>query len=113
MEKYIEFKREVNQELFFAILEDIYKYIENNFSFENDIFYMQMYNWEEKEEYEKPNFWHKPSNFKIWWYKYPMRSAECNMNITNEQFLAILYDCKNSLDPRIIHEINKWWEDKL
>ena len=109
MEKIFGFQREVNQELFYEVLREVYEYVEDNFKSENDTFYMQMYNWENEED-ETPNFYHKPSGFKLWWYKYPMRSAKCNMKITHEQFLEILYDCRNSLKRYAIHEIKKWWE---
>lgn len=110
-EKLFEFEREVNQELFFQVLGDVYEYVGEHFSFENEIFYMQTYNWGDEED-ETPNFYHKPSGFKLWWYKYPMRATECNMEITHKEFLAVLYDCKNSLDKHIKHEINEWWEGK-
>ena len=44
------------------------------------------------------HFWHKPSDFKIYWYKYALRGAKCNMDITDEQFIDVLYDCLNSLE---------------
>ena len=60
------------------------------------------------------HFYHKPSDFKIYWYKYPLRDAKCNMEITDEQFVDILYDCRNSLplnqSPRIIYDVNRWWD---
>ena len=34
------------------------------------------------------------------------------MEITHKEFLAVLYDCKNSLDKHIKYAINKWWEGK-
>ena len=43
------------------------------------------------------NFWYKPTNLKIYWYKYPMRSAGANQEITTEYLEAVLEDCKNSL----------------
>lgn len=106
MEKF-EFDRHINQELFYYILGSVYEELE--FSFENDTFYMQEYNWED-EEGETPNFIHKPSGFKLWWYKYPMRATESNMQITYEQFRCILYDCKNSINKYGKHIIDKWWE---
>ena len=91
----MKFQREVNQELFFQVLGTVYEELEDKFSIENDTFYMQMYNWQDEED-EKPNFYHKPSGLKLWWYKYPMRATACNMKITCEQFLTVLYDCRNS-----------------
>ena len=85
--------------------------------FENDIFEYKSYCWFddgddiERNEY---HFYHKPSGFKIQWYKYALRGAYCNMNITDSQFIDILYDCLNSLqigsDIRFIHDVDKWWD---
>lgn len=43
------------------------------------------------------NFWHKPTNLKIHWYKYPFRSASSNQEITYEYLEAIMNDCKKSM----------------
>lgn len=102
--KFYEFERQVNQDLFWFILGDFY---EDNESFENDTFILRMYDWDEN---KKPNFEHKPSGFKMYWYKYPLRSPEVNMNITHEQFSCILYDCRNSLDQYAKYVIDEWWK---
>ena len=41
----------------------------------------------------KPNFFYKPTDFKIWWYKYPMRGAEMSPEISTEEFMKIVLDC--------------------
>ena len=43
------------------------------------------------------NFWYKPTNLKIHWYKYPFRSASSNQEITYEYLEAIMNDCKKSM----------------
>lgn len=43
------------------------------------------------------NFWYKPTNLKITWYKYPMRSAYSNQNVDVDYINAVLDDCKNSM----------------
>ena len=72
------------------------------------------YSWGEDENLY--HFHHKPSEFKIYWYKHPLRDAKCNMEITDEQFVDILLDCHNSLplnqNPRIIYDVNRWWDTK-
>lgn len=79
--------------------------------FENDCFVIRPYDWNEPEE-PLPNFEHKPSGFKLWWYKYPMRSAECNMEITHEQFFDILVDCRNSFESHRVYAYNdEWWKE--
>jgi hypothetical protein len=40
-----------------------------------------------------PNFWYKPTNFKVSWYKYIGRGMETNRNITKEELNKILKDC--------------------
>lgn len=43
------------------------------------------------------NFWYKPTNLKISWYKYPMRSTYANQEIGYDYLKAVLEDCKNSV----------------
>lgn len=43
------------------------------------------------------NFWYKPTNLKIYWYKYPMRSAYANQKINYNYLRAVLEDCKDSI----------------
>lgn len=79
--------------------------------FSNEVFECVPYSWEDVNTY---HFWHKPSDFKIYWYKYALRGAKCNMDITDEQFIDVLYDCLNSLplnqNPRIIYDVDRWWD---
>lgn len=81
--------------------------------FENKTFEYKPYSWD-----DEPNdyhFYHKPSGFKIEWYKYAMRGAYCNADITDSQFVDILWDCANSLEEgkevRVLHSVDKWWEE--
>lgn len=106
----IPFEREVNQELWNYILENGLTGIDNNTEFNNNTFTITPYNWDYEVEDVESNFYHKPSGFKISWYKYPFRDSYCNMEITHEQFRSILYDCLNSLSKYVIYEVNKWWE---
>jgi hypothetical protein len=63
-------------------------------------------NWVEKEEHESscklvaPNFWYKPSDFQIQWYKYPLRDSYKNQNINLSDFRKIIDDCIKSLGPQ-------------
>lgn len=41
----------------------------------------------------KPNFWYEPSDFRLWWYKYPLRGAERSHRISDEQFAEIIQHC--------------------
>lgn len=47
-------------------------------------------------ELMQPNFWYKPSDLKIKWYKYPLRGAYANKKITVERFRKILKECIES-----------------
>lgn len=44
------------------------------------------------------NFWYKPTNLKIHWYKYPFRSASANQDITLEYLEAVMTHCKESME---------------
>lgn len=44
-----------------------------------------------------PNFWYKPTNFKIWWYKWIGRDMEFNREITLEEWENILNECVKSI----------------
>lgn len=114
--------RYINQELFNNILLDI---VEDEFDNQcediiNDTFELRHYDWDADDwPNEKPNFYHKPSGYKLWWYKYPLRSAEANMKISIKQFTDILYDCREAYVNRvssvkISYNIGnkKWWKKK-
>lgn len=87
--------------------------------FTNNTFEYKPYRWDDWDDdvvqYNEYHFWHKPSGFKIQWYKYALRGAYCNMDITDSQFVDILRDCVNSLQPkegfRVIYDVDKWWEN--
>lgn len=111
MNKY-EFERLVNECIWRDELSRIKELGELGYDyFENDCFVIRPYDRNEPEE-PLPNFEHKPSGFKLWWYKYPMRSAECNMEITHKQFFDILVDCRNSFEPYRVYAYNdEWWKE--
>ena len=115
----IEFERNVNEVLWWAIMERGYN-TEGHEAFENETFLVRPYCWQdelpETNDYlyyhnNEYHFWHKPSGFRLCWYKYPLRSPMVNMEITHEQFWDILHDCMNSVHPKSTYEINEWWRD--
>ncbi len=66
--------------------------------FENDTFIMRAYYWGEDEEIaELPNFVYKPTGLEISWYKYPMRDAYSNQDVSLDEFKRIIADCERSL----------------
>ena len=40
-----------------------------------------------------PNFWYKPLDFKVWWYKYIGRGMEFNKTINKKQIKEMLKKC--------------------
>lgn len=81
--------------------------------FENDKFMMHRFCWCEKDtckwcvgeiipsllkgvltkEIETmPNFWYKPLDFKVWWYKYIGRGIEVNKELSNSDFNKMVLD---------------------
>lgn len=67
-------------------------------AYENDTFVLRPYYWGEDEEVaELPNFIYKPIGLFISWYKYPMRDAYSNMDVSPEAFRQILKECERSM----------------
>lgn len=44
-------------------------------------------------EKERPNFLYYPTGYEIRWYKYPLRDAYANQDLTYEQFSEMVADC--------------------
>lgn len=74
--------------------------------YENDTFAVRPYYWgacdcgvyEEEDCKETcslrlPNFHHKPSGYKLDWYKYPLRDSYANKDLSLKEFTAIIDDC--------------------
>ena len=40
-----------------------------------------------------PNFWHKKSNFKVWWYKWIGRDSKYSRELTLKEWTDIFNDC--------------------
>ena len=107
----IRMEREVNQILWHKVMGDLGQNWDN--TFENDTFVVRAYDWDDEYHNNDWHFWHKPSGFKLEWYKYPLRSPWSNIEVSHEEFLQILYDCHNSTQiesPRIFYDCDKWWE---
>ena len=65
---------------------------------ENDTFIIRPYYWGDDDDIaELPNFVYKPLNLEITWYKYALRDAFCNQDITPYELANILNDCLRSL----------------
>ena len=114
----IPFERSINEVLwnYTMVLKSKWEDIlgNNGHDYENDTFMVRSYDWGLDDEANKKNeyhFWHKPSGFKLQWYKYPLRDPYVNMDISHEQFLDVLRDCTNSIHPNFTYAINEWWKD--
>lgn len=85
-------------------------------NFENDKFMMHRFCWCEKDDcswcggniipelmkssgFEKnevaPNFWYKPLDLKVWWYKYIGRGVKVNKQLTESDFKQMIVDFIN------------------
>ena len=68
------------------------------YEYENDTFIIRAYYWgDDEDKAALPNFVYKPTGLEISWYKYPMRDAYSNQDISIEQFVEILADCERSM----------------
>ena len=80
--------------------------------FENGIFIIRPYYWGdcvcgcEEDDHAAdcpiilPNFHYLPTDFKLDWYKYPLRDSYMNQDVSIEQFLEIPPACPRSLACR-------------
>lgn len=69
---------------------------------ETSKFIVRPYYWgENEEEAALPNFVYKPTGLEIRWYKYPMRDAYSNQDVSLVEFAKILEDCKQSMEEVI------------
>lgn len=69
-----------------------------SYEWENDTFIVRAYYWGEDEaKAELPNFVYKPTGLEINWYKYPMRDAYSNQDVSVEDFKQILVKCAESM----------------
>lgn len=48
-----------------------------------------------------PNFHYKPTDYRLKWYKYPLRDSYANQKLSLKQFAAMIDDCKRSLSASI------------
>lgn len=109
------FERNINEELFNKIFGEIYEDLSyGSNKIENRTFSLRPYDWKDETKNRLDeggyNLWHKPSGFKLTWYKHPLRGAESNMKINHEQFRQILIHCKKSLNG-CSEDYYPWWED--
>lgn len=56
---------------------------------------------------DAPNFWYKPLNFKVWWYKYIGRGVEMNFHLTKQQLAEMLTNCLSVLQNDKVSDTTK------
>ena len=101
------------ESIFEILLEELYSdcYGED---YENDTFEMHPYYWgectcgdDDKDGAEnhspdcllmRPNFVYKPTGYKLEWYKYAMRDAYANMDLSIKEFTEMVLHCANSVE---------------
>lgn len=67
-------------------------------TFENDTFIVRPYYWGDDEEIASmPNFEYKPDELKICWYKYMMRDAYSNKELTVDYIKEVFENIRKSL----------------
>lgn len=107
-----EFEREVNEVLWYHFMPKTIR--DGTDLIETNCFIIRPYSWDDTDTGANNwHFWHKGSNFRLQWYKYPIRSPMVNYPITHEEFLEILKDCWNfwQRDHSGIgyYQSYKWW----
>lgn len=66
--------------------------------FENEVFSVKPYYWGDDEtEANKANFHFKPSDYKLKWYKYPLRDSYQSSELSVEDFGKMIDKCIESL----------------
>lgn len=71
----------------------------NSTYFENNTFILMPYYWGDDDVIsDLPNFVHKPSGFELSWYKYALRDSYMNKNISFDELMDIMEDCKKSFE---------------
>ena len=96
--------REEYQDVFCEFLHangfDMYGYKEGYKSreYDNGTFVIRPYYWGEDEEIAAlPNFEFRPAGLQIKWYKYPMRDAYSNLDISVDELKRMLAACAASM----------------
>lgn len=67
--------------------------------YENDVFLISAYDWREDipEEMQTPNFWYKPLNYQVEWYKHTGRGTFSNRPLPIDEAFNMLQQCIGSL----------------
>jgi len=77
--------------------------------FENDVFMYHEYCWCWKDDCpwcsgDAPNFWYKPKDIRVYWYKWVGRDMTINKKIDDWDALLILIHCLDSIRDRFVEQ---------
>lgn len=83
--------------------------------YENDVFLISAYDWRDDlpEEDQVPNFWYKPLNYQIEWYKHIGRGTFSNRPLPIDEALNIFEQCINSVQNAAVIAVpvdDEFWE---
>ena len=82
--------------------------------YENDKFLISAYDWREDlpEDQVTPNFWYKPTNYQVEWYKHAGRGTYSNKPISIDDAISMFLDVIASLqDAAAVVAASDIWED--
>lgn len=69
--------------------------------YENEVFYLGAYDWNEDKDYV-PNFWFKPTNFQVEWYKHIGRGTYANRPLTYSEAYEMFKACIDSIETSTV-----------
>lgn len=84
--------------------------------YENDVFLMSAYDWRDDlpEEDQVPNFWYKPLNYQVEWYKHIGRGTFSNRPMDIDSAMDMLNKCIVSIETSAVvavaSEDEDFWE---
>lgn len=85
--------------------------------YENDVFLISAYNWNEDipDDEQVPNFWFKPLNYQVEWYKHIGRGTFSNRPMPIDDAIVMLEKCIASLQnaaaiAAVPDGLDEYWE---
>lgn len=75
------------------------KYVTDRGGYENEVFLINPYYWGEYDMIAgEPNFIFKPNDYRLDWYKYPLRDSYANKEVAFQEFARMLKLCVKSVE---------------
>lgn len=85
--------------------------------YENDVFLISAYNWNDDipDDEQVPNFWFKPLNYQVEWYKHLGRGNFANRPLTIDEAMDMLNKCIVSIETSaVVQNVpveDEFWEN--